>query len=144
MKTASWVLLAILGVLILLGALGSAWIAYSGARDEFGPGGATLDDVRAWRGDVANAIQARRGTAGAFAGAYAVLLLTIVLGPYRRGEVWSWWALLAGALTLAILTLPRITMLGTRLGVATALIHLAVVVVALLLDVRRLRAPAAR
>jgi hypothetical protein len=144
MKTASWVLLAMVGVLILLGALGSAWIAYSGARDELGAGGATVEEVRAWRGDAATAIQARRGTAAAFAGAYVVLFLSIVLGPYRRGEVWSWWALLAGAITLAILTLPRINTLGTWRGVGTPLTHLGVVVVALLLDVRRLRAPAAR
>ena len=114
MKTASWVLLAVMGALMLIVSLLSLNIAYSGSRDEFGQGGPTVDDVRAWNPEVATAIRARRGTAASFAAAYAVLVLAIVLGPYRRGDTWAWWTLLAGAVTLA-----------------------------LLLDVRRLKAPAA-
>jgi hypothetical protein len=63
-----------------------------------------------------------------------------VLGPYRRGDTWSWWTLLAGALTLGILAAARVPFLGTRAGAGTGLAHLVVVVVALLLDVRRLKA----
>lgn len=142
MKTASWVLLAIVGVLMVLGGLASAYTAYtdsSGPRDAVGSN-ATVEDVKAWRPEVATAIRARRGTAAAFAAAYGVLFLSVVLGPYRRGDTSSWWALLAAALTLAILIVARVPALGTRAGAGTGLVQLAVVVVALLLDVSRLRA----
>jgi hypothetical protein len=100
----------------------------------------TLEDVAAGRSEVATAIRARRGTAAAFAAAYAVLFLAVVLGPYRRGDAWSSWALLAAALTLGILVMARVPALGTRAGAGTGLSQLVVVIVALLLDVRRLRA----
>jgi hypothetical protein len=143
MRTASWVLLAVMGALILMGSLGSLYVAYSGARDEFGQGGPTVDDVSSWNPEIATAIRARRATAASFAAAYAVLVLAIVLGPYRRGDAWAWWALLAGALALAVLGVARIPLMGTRLGAFTGVVPLVVTVVALLLDVRRLKAPAA-
>lgn len=143
MKTASWVLLTIVGVLMLLGSIASLYTAYApgtAARDALGTG-ASLQDVDAWRPDVATAIRARRGTAAAFAAAYAVLFLSVVLGPYRRGDTYSWWALLAAAVTLGLLIALRIPALGTRAGAGTGLVQLAVVAVALLLDVRRVTAP---
>lgn len=143
MKTASWVLLAVVGALTLMGSLGSLYVAYSGARDEFGQGGPTVEDVAAGRDGIATALRARRATAAAFAAAYAVLFLAIVLGPYRRGDAWAWWTLLAGALTLALLAVARVPLLGTRLGAFTGLPLLAGVVIALALDVRRLRTGAA-
>ncbi len=142
MRKASWILLVVMGALMLAGSLGSLSVAYSGARDEFGLGGPTVDDVAAWNPEIATAIRARRGTAASFAAAYAVLFLAIVLGPYRRGDTWAWWALLAGAATLAVLGIVRIPLLGTRLGAFTGAIPLVVTVIALLLDVRRLKAPA--
>jgi hypothetical protein len=66
-----------------------------------------------------------------------VLFLYIALVPYRRGDVWSWWALLAGALTLGVVIMARVPLLDTRLGAGTGLLQLAIVVVGLLLDVRR-------
>ena len=140
MKPASWVLLAIAGVLVVLGGVASIFTAYrSGAPDAITPT-ITLDEVAGGRAEVATAIRARRGTAAAFAAAYGVLFLAVVLGPYRRGDTWSWWALLASALTLGILTGARVPTIGTNAGAGTGLIFLAVVVVGLLLDVRRLRA----
>ena len=142
MKTASWVILTIVGVVTLLGSIASLYTAYApgtGARDQVGSG-TTVQDLEAWRPDAATAIRARRGTAASFAAAYAVLFLAFVLGPYRRGDAFSWWAILAGALTLGLLTALRVPALGTRSGAGTGLVHLALVVVALLLDVRRVRA----
>jgi hypothetical protein len=139
MKTASWILLAVAGALILLGSFASLYTAYiGGAPDPLTPS-ISLDDVAAGRPEVATAIRARRGTAAAFAAAYAVLFLSVVLGPYRRGDTWSWWALLAAALTLGILIMARVPLIGTRAGAGTGLVQLAVVIVALLLDVRRVR-----
>ena len=140
MRTASWVLLAVVGVLLLLGGLTSTYIAYSGAEDNLLPGGPTVDAVESVHPGLENAMRGRRATAAAFAVAYATLFLFVVLGPYRRGDVWSWWALAAAAGVLGLIIMLRVPMLGTRLGAATGLIQLAVVLVALLLDVRRLRA----
>ena len=141
MKTASWVLLAIVGALMLLGSFASLYTAYaSGAPPDALTPSITLDEAAAGRPEVATAMRARRGTAAAFAAAYAVLFLAIVLGPYRRGDAWSWWTLLAAALTLGLLIMARVPTLGTRAGAGTGLVQLVVVVVALLLDVRRLQA----
>ena len=138
MRIVSWVLLALVGVATLVASLLSANVAYRSAQDQIGPVG--LEELAAGRGEVAAALRARRGTAAAFAAAYAVLFLSIVLGPYRRGDRWAWWALLAGVLVLFGLTLLRVPALGTRAGVGTAAVQLATVVAALLLELRRLRA----
>ena len=143
MRKASWILLAIVGALTLVGGFASLFTAYrSGAPDALTPR-ISVDDLTAGRPEAATAIRARRSTAASFAAAYGVLFLFVVLGPYRRGDRWSWWALLAAALTLGILIAARVPFLGTRAGAGTGLVQLAVVVVALLLDVGRVRAPRA-
>src|SRR5262245_66387285 len=48
------------------------------------------------------------------------LFLAITLGPYRRGDVWAWWALLAGILVVSGLILLRVPLLGIQLGTAAA------------------------
>lgn len=141
LRTASWILLALVGAVTFLGSLASARRAYRSGSDTFGR--ATLNEVAAGREDVAVALRARRGTAAAYAAGFSVLYLFIVLVPYRRGEVWSWWALLAGTLVLALLTFARIPLLGTRLGAAGATYQLGLVALGLLLDVSRLRTPTA-
>lgn len=87
-------------------------------------------------------LRGARGTAAAFGAAYAVLFLIIVLGPYRRGEVWAWWALLASSLVLAILILLRVPLIGTTLGAPTAIVPLLLVLVGLGLDLGRVRTAA--
>jgi hypothetical protein len=138
MKTASWVLLAIAGALIVLGGLVSAYVAYGGVPDSLLPGGPTVAALDSLHPGLGAALRGRRATAAAFAIAYGVLFLYVALVPYRRGEVWSWWALLAGAVVLGVVTMVRVPLLGTNAGAATGLIQLVVVVVGLLLDVRRL------
>jgi hypothetical protein len=141
MRTASWIVLTLVGVLLVMGSLGSVFVAYSGAEDLLLPGGPTVAEVEAMRPGLGNALHGRRGTAAAFAAAYATLYLFVVLVPYRRGEVWPWWALLASAAVLGIAIMLRVPLLGTRLGAATGLILLLAVLVGLLLDVGRLRRP---
>src|SRR5215510_6810942 len=99
MKTASWILLAVVGLLTLLGSVVSLAIAYGTERDQIGP--ASLTELAAGRPDIATAVRARRATAAAYGAGFATLFLAIVLGPYRRGEVWAWWALLAGTLVVS-------------------------------------------
>jgi hypothetical protein len=98
---------------------------------------------------VATAVRARRATAAAYGAGFATLFLAIAVGPYRRGDVWAWWALLAGMMVVSALVMLRLPFLGIRLapssavsGAGTALsslIQLVIVVVALALDAGRLR-----
>jgi predicted membrane metal-binding protein len=83
---------------------------------------------------------------------FATLFLVIVLGPYRRGEVWAWWALLSGMVTVSVLIILRVAFLSVQLstpsavtGAGTALssiLQLLIVVLGLALDAGRLRRPA--
>ena len=88
---------------------------------------------------VASGLRGVRGTSAAFAAAYGVLYLAIVLVPYRRGEVWTWWALFAGSLTVLAITLLRLPFLDTTLGVSGAASQFGLTMAGLLLDVRRLK-----
>jgi hypothetical protein len=139
MKKASWVLIAVAGALTLLASLASISNAYFRPDEQMGP--VTLREVAQGREEVAVTLKARRGTAAAYAAGFAVLLLAITLGPYRRGDVWAWWAILAGILTQSLLVLMRLPFLGTRAGTGTAAAGLAVVGLGLALDARRLRLP---
>jgi hypothetical protein len=136
MRIASWVLLALVGSLNLLGSLGSSFVAYQSGQDQFGK--VSLSELAAGRPEVATALRARRGTAAAWSAGFATMFLFIVLGPYRRGDVWAWWALLAGALVVSLLYLARIPFLGTTAGAAAGGTLIGTVIVGLLLDVRRL------
>lgn len=139
MRTTSWVLLTIVGALTLLVSLLSASIAYRGEYT-IGAGATRVEDVAAGRTDVLEGLRGIRGTSAAYAAAYAVLFLAIALGPYKRGDVWAWWALLAGILMLAVIVLLRLAFLSSRLGIGAALIPTGLALLALLLDVRRLSA----
>lgn len=140
MKTASWVILVVVGALTLLGSLGSLVLAYSSARDQIGP--ASLAELSVGRPEVATAVRARRATAAAYAAGFATLFLATTLGPYRRGDVWAWWALLAGTLVVSVLILLRVPFLGIRPGATgtalTTLIQLILVGLALALGAGRL------
>jgi hypothetical protein len=118
MKTASWIILLVVGALTLLGNLVSLGIAYGTALDQIGP--ATLAELSVGRPEVAIAVRARRGTAAAYGAGFATLFLAITLGPYRRGDLWAWWALLAGMLVVSVLILLRVPFLGIRLGTTAA------------------------
>lgn len=139
MKTASWVILAVLGVLVLGSSLLSASVAYG--RDwPIGP--STLSGLDAAVPGVGPALRGARGTAAGFGAAYAVLLLGVVLGPYRRRETWAWWAILASATVLALVIGLRVPLVGWRAGAGTGLTLWGVVLLALLLDLGRLRGAA--
>jgi hypothetical protein len=138
LKTASWVILTIMGALVVLASVISAWLAYSGS--DYPIGAVSLASIAAAHEGVGPALRGIRGTSAAYAGAYGVLFLAIVLGPYRRREVWAWWAILGSVSALAIITAVRVPTLGVVRGVGAAVIQLAVALVAVLLDVGRLRA----
>jgi hypothetical protein len=138
MRTASWVLLTIVGVAIVGFSLLSAVTAYHAPqRDELVPN-VTLDNV-ALADDLRAAVRARRGTASAYSAAFGALLLAVALGPYRRGDVWCWWGILVSLSLLFLVTLLRWPTLGTERGIGSAATLLGIGVVALLLDRNRIR-----
>src|SRR6186713_2393801 len=113
MKTASWIILLVVGALTLLGSLFSLGLAYSSARDQIGP--ISLTELSAGRPEVATAVRARRATAASYGAGFATLFLAITLGPYRRGDVWAWKTLLAGMLVVSLLILLRVPFLDINL-----------------------------
>lgn len=140
MKKASWILLTILGVAITFFSLVSAVHAYW-TDDDYRVGPLRVSEVAPADPRVAAALRGIRGTSAAFGAAYGVLFLAIVLGPYRRGDVWAWKALLVAGLTQSVLVLLRIPILDTQLGVSAAVTPVVLLLTGLLLDVARLRKP---
>jgi hypothetical protein len=142
LRTASTWLLGLAGSLVLLASVISANLAY---RGQFPIGGTMpVQEVAAGRPEIETALRAIRGTSAAYAAGFAALFLAIVFGPYRRGERWAWWTLLAGGLAILVISLFRVPLLGVAMGSAgtgTALVQTGVIVLALLLDVGRLRQP---
>jgi hypothetical protein len=139
MRTASWVLLTIVGALTFLVSLISANLAYRGDYP-IGPGGTRIEEVAAGRTEVLEGLRGIRGTSAAYAAAYAVLFLAIAIGPYKRGEVWAWWALLGAILSLALIVVARKAFLASAMGIGAALVPTGLSLLALLLDARRLTA----
>jgi hypothetical protein len=137
LRTVSWVMLAVVGALILAGSVISMLTAY---RSDYQIGPASVEAVAAGRPGLATALRGIRGTAAAYAGAYAVLLLGMVAGPYRKGDTSSWWAILASAVVLFVFAAGRQPFLGTTLGMGAPGIALGVIVLALVLDGGRLKA----
>jgi hypothetical protein len=144
MKTASWVLLALAGVATLLLSLVAAARAYGTYNDRIG--GVRVSELSVGRPEVEKAMRSRRATAAAYSSGFAALFLLITVGPYRRGDVWAWWALLVGMLLVSVLILLRVPLLGTGFGgsgggaaVMGSLVQLFMVGVGLALGAGRLR-----
>jgi len=135
LRTVSWSLLVLVGVLVLLASLVSANLAY---RGDYPVGGVSIAEIASGRDAVLEGLRGTRGTAAAWAAAWAALFLAVVLGPYRRGDVATWWGLLASAVVLGAVVGVRVLFLRSQAGTGTALVILVVVLVALLLDVKRL------
>lgn len=138
LRTVSWVLLALVGVFVLFVALVSANLAY---RGEYPIAGVSITEIAAGREPVLLGLRGVRGTAAAWGAAWAALFLAVVLGPYRRGDLWSWWGILASALALAAVAGARVLFIRLDAGTGTPLVLLVAVLVALLLDVKRLSTP---
>ncbi|HXK08205.1 MAG TPA: hypothetical protein VMT70_01040 [Vicinamibacteria bacterium] len=134
LRTVSFVLLAIVGVLVMVASLGSATLAYRGT---FAIGGVSITDVASGREAVLLGLRGARGTAAAWGAGWAALFLAIVFGPYRRGDVAAWWGILASVVVLGAVAGARV-LVGAEAGIGAPLILLLVVLVALLLDVKRL------
>jgi len=138
MKTISWILLMIVALLVLLGAVASAAVAYfAPPSSDVIVSSVSLADLSLSE-DVKTALRGRRGTAASYALAFAILMLWIIWIPYRQGAVWAWWAILFSTLFLSLSLMLRIPAVGITQGAVTGAYLLIAVVVALLLDCRRL------
>jgi hypothetical protein len=136
MKKASWIVLCVVGVLFAFFSLLSAANAYW-RNWTIGPSSVTKLEAVVPGTEVA--LRGARATAAGFGVAFGVLFLAVVLGPYRRGDVWAWWALLGSTLSLAFIVLLRVPLLGTTLGIAPAAVPLVLVLLGLGLDLDRVR-----
>ena len=138
---ASWVILLILSAFLAAGAAASVSNAYFGPTDELSPG-VTLEQIRAAGGDrgdeAVKAFRGRRATAATWALGAALLAIFVVVIPYRRGERWAWWALLAALGLSQFLSLARAVTLGTTFGTGTPAIILSVLLIGLLAGVPRI------
>ncbi len=140
LHTASWVLLTIVGGLALLVSFISASLGY---RGDYPIGGVPIAEVAAGREAILTALRGIRGTSAAFGAAFAVLFLSTALGPYRRGETRAWWTLFLAILALVLIVLARMPLLGIAFGAGgtgLAITLGGITLLALLLDVGRLRA----
>jgi hypothetical protein len=137
LRLVSWLLLTLVGALVLLGALVSANLAYNGM---YPVGGVAIDQIAQGREAVLLGLRGTRGTAAGWAAAWATLFLVVVLGPYRRGDRVSWWGILVSTLVLAAVVALRVPLLGLQAGTGTVLVLLVLVILALLVDVKRLSA----
>jgi hypothetical protein len=135
MRKASWILLALVGVGVFLVSLTSANLAY---RGDYPVGGVSIGEIASGRDAVLEGLRGVRGTAAAWAAAWAALFLAVVLGPYRRGDVATWWGILVSALVLGAVAGARVLFIKSQAGTGEALVVLVVVLVALLIDVKRL------
>jgi hypothetical protein len=130
---ASWGILFVLMAAAALIALQSLRIAYFGAQESITPT-YSYTNIREATGneDAVKVLKGRRATAATWALGYALLGLVVVLGPYRRGERWAWWALLVSLGLSQVLSLLRAVTLGTTLGIQAPSTLLAVTLLALL------------
>jgi hypothetical protein len=138
LKKASWVVLAGLASFILFVSFVSMYISHFG---DYQIGGVDVADVASGRAGLENALRGIRGTSAAYAAGYGLFFLVMVLVPYRRGEVWAWWTLLAAVVLPSLMVFLRIPVFGTTLGVQAGAMQLVIGVAGLLLDVARLGNP---
>lgn len=139
---ASWVILLVLSIGMAAASAASMSNAYFGSTDQLGPNAVTLDQIRAAGGEhgeeAVKAFRGRRATAATWALGAALLSIAIVLIPYRRGERWAWWALLAGIGISQLLSLARAIFLVTTFGTATPSIILSILLIGLLAGAPRM------
>src|SRR6185436_17684693 len=128
----SWIVLLTLSVLITLASMGSLGNAYFGARDNL-TATVGLDEINTIGGEAAvDAFKGRRATAATWAFACGLLSSFVVLVPYRRGERWSWWALLIAIGLSQLLSMARALTLGTTVGAGSAGLTFGLLVLGLL------------
>src|SRR5215471_18135590 len=138
---ASWVILLVVSIAVLLLSASSLWVAYSGSRDALTPEYTTTDIAEHGGDTVVKAFRGRRVTAATWAMAYALLAIGVVLVPYRRAEKWAWWSLLISLVLSQFLSLARAVTIVTVAGTGAPAILLAFALLGLLAGTPRVFRP---
>lgn len=119
MRTLSWILLTVVCLLLVLGSVGSLFVAYFGDPSGDVITGSTNLASLSLAEDVELALRGRRGTAASYSLAFAVSMLALVLGPFRKGDRWAVWVILVAFVILGGASLLRIPTLGIVQGATT-------------------------
>ena len=116
--TFGWSLLLAIGLLITLGGLESAFIAYFGSDDSIS--GVSMEKLAQLSPDLPKAVRGRRATAACYAVSCGILVAWMAVSAFRRRQKWSWYALLCALGVGTILSILRIPLLGYRPGAEAA------------------------
>lgn len=135
---ASWVILLLLTVGVALVSAISVGNAYGGGQDNLTPTYTLEQLTAATSQEVALAIRGRRATAATWALGCALLSIFVVLIPYRRGERWAWWALLAAWAVPQFVSLARALALGSTFGTSAPATVLALLLLGLMAGAPRM------
>ena len=128
----SRVILLVVSVLIALASAGSLIQGYSKTDENLTRDYSTIQMKEQGGEEAFKAFKARRVTAATWALAYALLAIAVTLVPYRRGEQWAWWALLAAIGISQILSMARAVTVMTTSGAGTAGVLLAFMLLGLM------------
>ncbi len=139
-RTVSWIMLALVGAFILAS---SVRVMLTGYRADYPIGPTSVRAIAGGRPAVEMPLRGVRGTLAEYAGAYAILLLAVAAGPYRKGDTSSWWAILASAALIFAFAAARYALLRTTLGMGAPRAALGLIVLALILDAGRLKGASA-
>lgn len=132
--TIGWILLLLLGLVIAGGGVASLLVAYRGADDPIV--GVKLERMAEVHPDLPKALRGRRATASSFAISYGILLMWVAATAYKRAEKWAWYSSLTSLGFGSLLSLLRVPVLDTTLGVPVAGGLLAILAIALAVSYR--------
>jgi hypothetical protein len=133
--TIGWVLLLLLGLFLILGAIGSLAVAYTSPEDD-DLGGMSVSELAKLSPGAATAVRGRRATAASLAFACGMMVCWIAATAYRRREKWAWYALLTSLGIGSALSMFRISMIGITTGAGTAGVALGILLAALIISYR--------
>ncbi|HUK89469.1 MAG TPA: hypothetical protein VLZ81_03645 [Blastocatellia bacterium] len=138
-KVLFWIscgILLLVALFTALGSLASTATAFNHRAETIGT--VSTDQIRDLGGDDSvNNYKARRLTAATWALGFAILFGWVVIGPYRRGDRWAWWALLVSLGLPQLISLARVPLLSTQSGAGTSTALLAFLLIGLLAGVPR-------
>jgi hypothetical protein len=130
----AWIVLLLLGILMSVAGLGSLAEAYRG-RSPF-LAGVSYEQLASLNPEIPNMLRGRRATAASLGVTSGMLLCWISATAFRRGEKWSWYALLSAFGLGSILSILRIPMLGYRSGAEVGGFVLAIMLILLAISFR--------
>ena len=133
----AWIVLLILGILMSVAGLGSLAEAYRGKSPFLA--GVTYEQLASLNPDIPNMLRGRRATAASLGVTCGLLLCFIAATAFRRGEKWTWYALLSAFGLGSILSILRIPLLGYRPGAEAGGFVLAILLIMLAISFRDFR-----